>query len=322
MIVNLQKQSSVELQQLKAEIEPLAKPNAMRWFLCIAFDWFWIVAAFVAMWLLIDAPLIVSIPGWLACLIVIGARQHGIGLMAHEGAHLAVSSNRRRNDLITGLFSFWFLGIALRPYRRFHFSHHRHVGTKDDPELKHKLHPSPFLRHWKLPLQPVKDAVICVLDLFGGGVPHSAYAIGVLMAPRRLIDFVIPKLYQVAWVIGLYFMGLWWVALVWFLALGTTFWMSFRIRIWTEHVVEQGADDPTQRISAKWWQRFLFLPHQTWCHWEHHFTWDVLRQRVPSWNLAHAREILSGDGFPPVRSLESMVKSLRSAPPSLGTLTE
>ncbi len=64
--------------------------------------------------------------------LLIGSGQHGLALLAHEGAHSLLSVNRRINDF----FARWFFASPiLLPYdlyRSRHFQHHRFVSTDLD----------------------------------------------------------------------------------------------------------------------------------------------------------------------------------------------
>ncbi len=56
----------------------------------------------------------------------------------------------------------------------------------------------------------------------------------------------------------------------------------FRQRALTEHI----GTDSTHKITANRFQRFFYLPHNTWLHYEHH-----LNASVPCWNLVKLREL-------------------------------
>jgi fatty acid desaturase len=260
--------------------------------------------------LLWDSGSPIAYVGMLGCLIVIGARQHAIALMAHDGAHGTASANPWINDRLTELCAFWPFGIPIREYRDFHFRHHRNVGTERDPELVHKLSRWRFVRQWTLPLDTTKLILQVLGDFVGGALPHTAIALGVLMRPRTLYGWVMPRAYMAAWCVLFWYLGMLWVPVLWFVALSTTFWLVFRLRIWTEHVVESDAGDPTQRISATWLERFFVLPHNTFCHWEHHLTADALKIQIPCWNLPQARALVGG---PDVLSIRELISRLRKA---------
>lgn len=65
----------------------------------------------------------------------IGARQHALLILLHDGAHRLLARSPRVNDLIGELCLAWpFVIVDLRAYRRTHFRHHRFVNTPDDPD--------------------------------------------------------------------------------------------------------------------------------------------------------------------------------------------
>jgi fatty acid desaturase len=203
---------------------------------------------------------------------------------------------------LTCLLCLWPLGFALEGYRRFHFKHHRAVGTPDDPELIHK--DNKWLAQWRLPFSEWKTAGHVVGDFLGGSLPHLGLA-AYLTRPVSLRDQVGPALTIGTFVTLSWWLGCLWIPALWFGSMVTSFWAVFRLRIWTEHTVEDEFGDPTHRISANAWQRFLFLPHYTWCHWEHHEY-----PQVPGVNLPKVRALTLADG-PPVVSVGDMFRSLR-----------
>ncbi len=65
-------------------------------------------------------------------ILIVGSAQHGLSLVAHEGAHTLLSGSRRLNDF----FARWFFAApVLLPfdiYRRRHFEHHLYACTDRD----------------------------------------------------------------------------------------------------------------------------------------------------------------------------------------------
>jgi fatty acid desaturase len=92
-----------------------------------------------------------------------------------------------------------------------------------------------------------------------------------------------------------------WILLIWYAASLTAFWAVFRLRMWTEHVGTR----ETYRVSVSWWQRALYLPHNTWYHYEHH-RWPS----IPYWNLPRARAL---DRSEPVIPLNKLLASYSKA---------
>lgn len=70
----------------------------------------WITVAHIAReWLFILAPIILCIQYWslwlyVAVVIWIGARQHALGILMHEGTHYRITKNRLLNELIGHVF--------------------------------------------------------------------------------------------------------------------------------------------------------------------------------------------------------------------------
>lgn len=62
---------------------------------------------------------------------IIGARQLGLGILLHDGAHRALHPNARINDFLGE----WLTGGGMAAYRTYHLAHHRNVQQPDDPDL-------------------------------------------------------------------------------------------------------------------------------------------------------------------------------------------
>jgi fatty acid desaturase len=229
--------------------------------------------------------------------IVIGTRQHAILILAHDGSHGHASRSRWRNDFLTNLFSLWPFGMGLSGYRKFHFAHHRYMGTASDPELVHKKRATPA---YDLPSSPRRIIRLAITALFAEGSSDQMYFIKYIILRNSLRDKIAPIALWVTIVLVFWHFNAWWIAILWFIALGTSFNAVFRLRVWTEHVGTAGV----HRISAGLFYRMIFLPHNSWCHFEHHHF-----PTVPFWNLpnARAREIET-----PVCTLESLFASYRN----------
>ncbi len=276
----------------REQLQALSRPDTLRWLVLAGRDWGIIVLMLVLVGIS-RHPLVVVFAA-----LVIGSRQHALAILGHDGAHGTASGYRRLNDLLTGMFCFWPMGIALGGYRRFHFAHHLAVGSDRDPELQHKC----TLQEWGLPLQPVRQCVHLALDLAGGGLPHFAM-IAYLMRPISFRDAMGPLSFWVVMLTALWSAGMLWVVHLWWGSALTGMWLAFRLRIWTEHV----GTHASHRLSARWWQRAWFLPNHTYMHWEHH-----LWPRIPVWHLPAARRLFAD---PPVMTLGELYRFYRSALP-------
>lgn len=241
------------------------EPNAWRWLALAAGDWA-VIGAALAVGGALPNPVTVGL-----AVLLIGSRQHALALLGHDAAHRLVTKNRPLNDFLGTIFCFGPLLYSLEGYRRFHFKHHRTVGTAADPELHHKN----SLPQWSLPLRRRQVLLRFVGDFVGGSVPHIMMLMRLSKPPR--VTSLLPSLLAHAAIVALCVqLGVWWVPALWYASLSTAFWAVFRLRVWSEHI----GTDSTWRLTATWWQRALFLPHNTWCHGEHHDN-----ASVPCWAL-------------------------------------
>lgn len=80
-----------------------------------------------------------NFPSWWPLFALLGAVALGyaiayLQLFFHEAAHILIAPGRRRNDLLANIFIGSMVGQDIKAYRRFHFEHHRHLGTPLDTE--------------------------------------------------------------------------------------------------------------------------------------------------------------------------------------------
>lgn len=232
------------------------KIKTWRWLFNCAFDYLCIIGAMIIAEML-DQLLFYGI-----ALIVIGARQHALTLLGHDGAHKLVSKKSWMNEPLWRIFCAWVFVLGPNAYRQFHFKHHRYVGTDKDPEIKNKR----ISNFWILPVSMQKMRITFFKDYCG------IYLFQ--LKPFKTADVLLPTGIDLAGVIVLWatFISMvivfdgWYYFFMWCFPMITTMWAVQRIRIWSEHTAISG----TYRFQTNLWQRFLLFPHNTWCHWEHH----------------------------------------------------
>lgn len=180
--------------------------------------------------------------------ILIGSRQHAIGIMGHDGAHYRISKNKKLNDLLANLLAFWPIGSTCEGYRRDHLAHHKYIGSIYDPEYPMKS----YFNCFKLPTNKTDILIDFLKDLFGIHIMYmlkSAYGLRhkkqLYMIPFWIVILTISFAYNLHWYL-----------LFWILCLPTSFWAFLKFRMWLEHV---GSND-THRIHLKWHERIL-APH-------------------------------------------------------------
>jgi fatty acid desaturase len=248
-----------------------------RWLADVCLDWLVIAGTFVA-FSCFKAWYLVPVAG-----LVIGARIHALGLLAHDGAHRLAFRNTKVNDLLTEVLTAWPLFAVIdKGYRPWHFDHHKLLGTDRDPEL-----------HDYRGFEPYEGKVTWgkiwryfIYDLFGfgiGGLFKFLRAIFPYKQPWRMIGPLC--LWSLFLGVTIYYDAVW-VFFLWLWSLVAGFWAVFRIRTWTEHVgVEPSGKDSSHRFITGPVCRFLFFPHNTFCHYEHH-KWP----QVPYYNLPELRK--------------------------------
>jgi fatty acid desaturase len=116
------------IQIAPAVIADLSRIDSRRALLQVAWEWTAVISAAVLCELYFN-PLT-----YLLAVVWIGARQHALGILLHEGCHKRIAKNRTLNYLITEILLAWPLFITFRGYEREHLAHHRCVGTEQDPD--------------------------------------------------------------------------------------------------------------------------------------------------------------------------------------------
>lgn len=281
----------------EAALRQLSGPSPGRWLLAASVDWCLIAATFALVaWL--DHPLAYAL-----AVFPLGSRQQALGALFHDAAHRLVARGRLANDAAGSLLSAWPLGLSLGGYRRYHFAHHRLLGSEGDPEISHKR----AIPQWALPASPLRVFRDFSGDLLGLGLPHLAAA-GGLTRPVSFAEAGGLGLFWLAVLAITWKLHMIWVPALWVASIATVFWSGVRLRIWTEHL---GTTD-THRIDVPPWLAHLIMPHSIGLHWEHHH-WPA----VPFCNLPRLRALLppGQQGAPPVLPVGALLRAFfRSAP--------
>ena len=199
-----------------------------RWLLTVMVDWLVIVVAFAIAGYV--GSLLVY---WIASL-VIGNRIHALGVMGHDGAHGNAARMPWLNDLLTGVLIFWPAGLTVSGYRRFHFAHHRFLGTARDPEqaIKHWTTPE-----WRTPFHLSEIAICFAKDMMGYGA-IDLVRITHAHRPQKTLAMTGPLCATIA--LWWFCWGHWWILALWYFSLATSFWAVIRLRTYLEHVGTMG----------------------------------------------------------------------------------
>ena len=233
----------------------------------------------------------------LAAVFIIGARQLGLGVLSHDGAHFTLFSNRKVNDWVCEwILSRPFTSGTIYGYRKYHLMHHANTQQEDDPDL-HLSKPFPISKAsfrrkvWRdLSGQTgYKQYGAMFKDAFKGETRLQAFKNGWRrFGPNIIINFVFLLAFTLVGKWYLYFL-LWW--------LPAMTWNRYitRLRNIGEHAAVPDDNDRlrnTRTIRASWWERAFIAPYGVNYHLEHH-----LIVNCPYYKLREAHEMLVAKGL-------------------------
>jgi fatty acid desaturase len=284
------------------EIRALTRGSDLRGALSVATDWGLVAGALA---LVGAAPNVLTVG---VALVVIGGRQLGLAVLAHECAHRSLFRTRWLNDLVGR----WLCGapvwLDLHRYRVHHRDHHAHTGGPGDPDLG-LVHPFPTTRS-SLARKLARDLlgltaarrVVGLLAMDLGLLSYTASTdarrlpfpgVGAVarLAARNLGPVVLTNAALLGLLTAAGHPALY---LVWVGAWCTTYSLVLRVRSIAEHACTEPTANPlrsTRTTAASWPVRLVLAPHHVNFHLEHH-----LLPTVPHWRLPEVQARLEARG--------------------------
>ena len=260
----------------------------------------WVGLALVAhCWLVIGAATVMGVIWPLTiplAIMIIGARQLGLGILQHDAAHGALHPDLKLNDVVAE----WFCVSGVQAYRDYHLKHHRYAQQVEDPDL---VLSAPF------PVSRASFARKVARDLTGQTWFKQRFGrFTGSLARRKPGEPVWPIIRAEAyrqrrWLIlnGLAILafsaaGVWWGWFVFWLAPRATWYqLVTRIRNIAEHaLIARNEPDPLRQARtthANLLERALIAPYWVNYHCEHH-----MFMHVPCWRLPRVRRLLERRG--------------------------
>jgi fatty acid desaturase len=264
---------------MRDQIRMLAQPSISQWLLRVTINWLEITALFYGMFYFRHwATDVLGI-------LLLGTRQHALALLAHEAIHKSISRNKYLNDILGNTLSSLPIFQSLGFFKAFHLNHHAYMLTEKDPEVHVRLK-SP--KKWGVPLTKWGRWKILITDLSGIGYLDTRHALPFIVPTLKPIDVIAPTVFWTLVITISVKLNAGWIPLYWTIAFVTSYWAMFRQRALTEHI----GTDSTHKIIANPLQRFFYLPHNTWYHFEHH-----INANVPCWNLPKLRALSNEKDF-------------------------
>jgi fatty acid desaturase len=234
---------------------------------------------------------------YILAVMVIGARQLGLAILMHDGAHGVLTENQKLNTFLSQWLCAYPMMAETGAYRRYHLKHHVHTQQKEDPDL---VLSAPF------PITRKSFRRKMIRDITGqtGYQQRKAQilnAIGKADWPlkQRLAHYWKKlgraTLANLAIFAVLAASGHWYLYFIlWLVPFLTWHQAITRIRNIAEHAMVPDNDDPFRHARttlANFAERALIAPYWVNYHVEHH-----LMMWVPCYNLPMVRRFLIANG--------------------------
>jgi fatty acid desaturase len=262
----------------KEQLRALSQVNPIISICHILFEWSAILLAAVLcqhFW----NPLL-----YLVTVALIGARQHALLILMHDGTHYRLFRNHRVNDWITELLLAWPHLVTMRAYRENHLAHHNYVNTEKDPDwVRKKDNPE-----WHFPQSARSLLSVALRDLVGIGaikllrlassLSSSASAPSKAFVRMRLAFYVTGLSALIGAGCGQALL------LYWVVPYFTWLVLIMRIRSIAEHFAidyKRGVYGQTRTTYTGLLVRLFFAPKNVNYHVEHHFFPSVPFFRLP-----------------------------------------
>jgi fatty acid desaturase len=249
------------------------------------------LAALVLEWFVITLAMILAVrtATWWAygiAAFVISTRQHGLLMLFHDAVHGMLARSQGLNDILINLFVGVPNMLPIEVYRPLHLTHHRKLGTVDDPERK-------FLyagQAWRYrPLSTTKLLLQLLGDLF---VVNGARTIAAWRRAGGVLVLRPPTILSLAMWMAMMFAFMWnsplvagTVLLLWFVPLMTLTNLLQKLRSFAEHSggpgVTPGWSDWTYTWRVGWLGRLTIWPYNINRHLEHHAQPNLAWHRLP-----------------------------------------
>jgi len=237
---------------------------------------------------------------FLLAVAIIGARQLGLAVLAHDAAHGLLANNLKLNDFEGTWLTDNILLADMYAYRKYHVMHHRFTQQKNDPDLGLSA-PFPITRE-SLRRKIIRDLsgqtaykqrIGLIRRAFGK--PGEPWSLRINKGWHRLHGAIITNAILFA---ILAMTGHWWLyPLLWVVPFFTFLPMVERFRSIAEHSMVTDNDDPfrnTRTTYANWFARAFVAPYYVNYHLEHH-----LVMAVPSYNQPKMHKMLLAKGYGP-----------------------
>lgn len=213
---------------------------------------------------------------YLLGIFIIATRMYAFYSLAHEACHYQLFQNKKLNDWIGNVFLAWPIFIDIHDMRKIHFLHHKHLQTKEDPEIKHLDYDE-----FQFPLEKNKLLLIFFKDIIGYNfIRYRLNNLKWLSSFRKLT--VYQTIYYCSVIAIFAVSGKFLLCIsLWIIPYMTIYQLLNRIRLYYEHFnLPDQLNYKTRTLHLPIWSAFFIAPHGLGYHADHH-----LFPSVPFYNL-------------------------------------
>jgi fatty acid desaturase len=214
----------------------------------------------------------------------IGARQHALLILMHDGVHYRLFRDRRLNDWTAEIILAWPNLISARAYRKNHFAHHRYLNTAQDPDWARRQGDL----SWVFPMRLGRLVMLMLRDASGLGAIYYLRLALLLLSRDTGVSrgFLVARygFYAVMLTVLAWFGALHLLLMYWIVPLFTWMTVIFRIRSIAEHSAIEGRSNAyaqTRSTRASVLEHVFVAPKNVNYHIEHHFYPSVPFYRLP-----------------------------------------
>ena len=235
---------------------------------------------------------------YILAVMVIGARQLGLAILMHDGAHGILTQNQKLNMFLSQWFCAYPMLAETGAYRRYHLKHHANTQQPEDPDLVLSA-PFPITR------KSFKRKMIRDITGQTGYQQRKAQILNALGKAEWPLEQRLKNywdklgratLAQLAIFAVLAASGHWYLYFaLWLVPFLTWHQAITRIRNIAEHAMVPDNDDPfrhARTTNTNLLERALIAPYGVNYHVEHH-----LMMWIPCYNLPMAQRFLIANGY-------------------------
>ncbi len=296
----------------KEVVQALTRRSAWRATAAVLHDFAVLAAAIAAALYFWPNPLVILIS-----VVVVGARQHALFVIAHDAAHYLLYERRWLNDLV-GRLCATVQGLSMCTYRVIHRLHHNNLYGELDPDTA--LHGGYPRGRAYLVRKLLKDlsgqTAWKTYAYFLGGAPALNTATNVALRPlddtsvklrtqARRDRNVVVAVHLVLFVAFAWSGYLVEYLVLWVLPLVTVVQALLRLRAIAEHGATTDFSSPltaARTNTGPAWLEWLLFPHDVNYHIDHHLYASVPHYNLPALHRAMAaRGVLDGAELVPFR---------------------